>query len=626
MNSVFKNKFTSSIGTFEPMQTDENTHFIAIVGGGPKGLYALERLTAQLKNSPPEKQIEIHIFNKTPNFGAGEIYDPHQPDYLLINFCIGNIDMWIDEKPQSVVPKTLSLTDWLRGEFSGKVEISTLDYASRGVVGQYLEDGFKSIIKNLPNNVSLKKIVGEVEDIEKIGSKFTLTVNENGTVKKSENKFSDVLLTTGHSSRNQTETEKSYKEFSEKFPETSFVSFVYPVENLSRIAANSRVAIKGMGLTFVDTVLALTVGRGGVFERNAKDEIVKYIPSGKEPSAIYPFSRSGVPILPRGAFCGKPNFDLQYFTEEKIKQIRANSKNGKIDFKGDLWSLIEREMIFAYYRILMKNRNFDYKKSSDFSEFAKEISRFHEKFIDEKRFELSKFLNPLSRANYYLKSHKDFIEKYITEAINEARSGEDLSPQMAVIAVWREITPIFGEIYKFGGLTSESHKDFLENYFGTLCRITFGPPIESIEKILAISKAEILKFEIGANQRVSLCEKKGKFQIKSLQNGFECEVEHLIDARIPKKKIPKNASILYKNLYKKGLIRTFKNGNFDVGCVDVSQSGEVLDASGNALENLRTYGTPTEGITFDNDSLSRKRNNFASIWAKEICEKISAEK
>ncbi len=196
---------------------------------------------------------------------------------------------------------------------------------------------------------------------------------------------------------------------------------------------------------------------------------------------------------------------------------------------------------------------------------------------------------------------------------------------MAVVAVWREITPIFGRTYEFGGLTSASHRDFLENYFGTLCRITFGPPIESIEKILAISKAGILKFEIGADAEVFCEEASGKFQIISSQNGFQTEVSHLIDARIPKMKIPNNASTLYRKLYEKGLIRTFKNGEFDVGCVDVSRSGEIYDAEGFADENLRAYGTPTEGITFDNDSLSRKRNNFAGIWAKDIAGKVSME-
>lgn len=619
MDSVFKYDSVNSIETLKPTQTSADKHFVAIIGGGPKGLYALERLTSELKVTPSKKNIEIHIFNKTPNFGSGEIYAPEQPDYLMINFCIGNINMWIDEMPKSVSPETLSLTDWLRQNFLGKVEVSELDYAPRGVVGQYLEDGFKSIIENLPSNVTVKKNVGEVTDIKKIGSDFTLKTNNN----ESKIKYQDILLTTGHSSRSQSKTEKLYAQFSDEFPETSFVPFVYPVENLKYIPPKSKVAVKGMGLTFVDTVLALTVGRGGGFERNKNGEVVKYIPSGKEPAAIYPFSRSGIPILPRGAFCGEANFKLRYFTEEKIAEIKQNFKNGKLDFKRDLWTLVEQEMIYAFYRIRMKNKSFEFKKSNDFSQFANEINRFHKKYSDEQTFELEQFLNPLLKTEYQTNSHKGFIESYIEQAISEAKLGEDESPLMAVVAVWREITPIFGKIYEFGGLTSTSHRDFLENYFGTLCRITFGPPIESIEKILAISKAGILRFEIGADAEVILNEESGKFQITSSQNGFQMEVSHLIDARIPKMKMPENASTLYRNLYRKGLIRTFKNDEFDVGCVDISRDGEIYDAEGFADENLRAYGTPTEGITFDNDSLSRRRNNFASIWARDIAGKVS---
>ncbi|WP_373522718.1 hypothetical protein, partial [Aquiflexum sp.] len=32
------------------------------------------------------------------------------------------------------------------------------------------------------------------------------------------------------------------------------------------------------------------------------------------------------------------------------------------------------------------------------------------------------------------------------------------------------------------------------------------------------------------------------------------------------------------------------------------------------------YGTPTEGWTLDNESLSRSNNNFLSPWAKQIAQ------
>lgn len=35
-------------------------------------------------------------------------------------------------------------------------------------------------------------------------------------------------------------------------------------------------------------------------------------------------------------------------------------------------------------------------------------------------------------------------------------------------------------------------------------------------------------------------------------------------------------------------------------------------------ESISLYGTPTEGLTLDNDTLSRKRNDFASQWAQDV--------
>lgn len=595
-------------------------HSVAIIGCGPKGLYAFERLTAQLNANPIDKMIEIHLFNKTPNFGSGEIWNPDQPDFLLVNFCIGNINMWTDEKPESVAPETLSLTDWLRKK---DPQTKETDYAPRGVVGEYLEDGFDQIIKNLPQNIRVKKHVGEVYDIEKIGEEFVLTIEQNGAKEKLTTRFQSVMLTTGHSSRHRSQTEKNYEQFTGKHKNLSFVPFVYPVENLAKIPPQTSVGIKGMGLTFVDAVLALTEGRGGEFEFNNKGQIQKYKPSGKEPASIYPFSRSSLPIIPRGAFFGEPNFKLRFFNYANIKELREQDPSRKPDFTDDLWNLVRQEMTYAYYRVLMKNSGFEYETPLSFADFQNDIKRFHQKFPNEKRFDVDEFLDYLKTENYSADSHKAFIEKYIEQAINEARIGEDESPWMAVVAIWREITPIFGQIYKFGGLTHESHRDFLENYFGMLCRITFGPPILSIEKILAIAKSGILKFEIGANPKVSLNETNRKFQIFSEQNGFRCEVEHLIDARIPKNKLPQNATRLYKNLLEKGLIKPFQNGDFNVGCLEISENGSVIDAKGNIQDDLSAYGTPTEGITFDNDSLSRKRNNFASIWAEKIIERIN---
>ena len=48
-------------------------HAVAIVGMGPRGLFAFERLAAHLRFLPLGRPVEIHLFNRTPYFGAGEM-------------------------------------------------------------------------------------------------------------------------------------------------------------------------------------------------------------------------------------------------------------------------------------------------------------------------------------------------------------------------------------------------------------------------------------------------------------------------------------------------------------------------------------------------------------------------
>lgn len=55
---------------------------------------------------------------------------------------------------------------------------------------------------------------------------------------------------------------------------------------------------EGFGLTCIDAILALTEGRGGQFEAVDSGKLT-YTSSGKEPDRIFPFSRTGLPMVPR---------------------------------------------------------------------------------------------------------------------------------------------------------------------------------------------------------------------------------------------------------------------------------------------------------------------------------------
>ena len=73
------------------------TPSIVIIGLGPKGLFCFERLLAELKASP--KEMQIHLINRTNLFGVSPIYDISQPDYILLNNSVGDINIWTQNSP-----------------------------------------------------------------------------------------------------------------------------------------------------------------------------------------------------------------------------------------------------------------------------------------------------------------------------------------------------------------------------------------------------------------------------------------------------------------------------------------------------------------------------------------------
>ncbi len=85
-----------------PLSEMPLAHSVAIVGLGPKGLYCLERLLAEFQARPLRHALHVSVFNRSAHFGASPIYDPEQPEYILVNISVGEIDLWeVDEPPLS---------------------------------------------------------------------------------------------------------------------------------------------------------------------------------------------------------------------------------------------------------------------------------------------------------------------------------------------------------------------------------------------------------------------------------------------------------------------------------------------------------------------------------------------
>ena len=239
---------------------------VGIVGCGPKGLFALERLLHHAGSVGAKLTIDVFEPHATP--GAGAVYDPAQPDWLRMNLAAEHLNLWWPGDGAVPEAERRSFAQW-RGP------ADTDPYPPRAKVGRYLAEGFTRVSRSAPPGVRLAVHRLAADELTRGPHGWRLTATD-GSVWDHD----AVLVTTGH-------------------PDIA-AGAVFPVDrglSPQRAPAGSTVAVRGFALTFIDAALTLTEGRGGEFVAEDHPYRLRYLASGAEPAAILPFSRTGRPML-----------------------------------------------------------------------------------------------------------------------------------------------------------------------------------------------------------------------------------------------------------------------------------------------------------------------------------------
>ena len=155
---------------------------VGIIGLGPKGLYALERLLAQIKNRNIQTPVAIHIFNQNPFFGAGNVYRKDQPSYLIMNYANRNIDIWPSDSPDPILENTPNFSQWLADKTGSSVDSIEDGFASRAVVGEYLMEAFNLLCENAPPNVNITTHITTIKRVIECDGQFKLYTSRNNTI------------------------------------------------------------------------------------------------------------------------------------------------------------------------------------------------------------------------------------------------------------------------------------------------------------------------------------------------------------------------------------------------------------------------------------------------------------
>jgi uncharacterized NAD(P)/FAD-binding protein YdhS len=361
-------------------QQDKSSEFsLVIVGAGPNGTYALERLAAELTAEPPDNPLAIHVFEKSGHFGAGWVHSPSQPKSSMLNRIVGQITFACDEtntKARHLLDKQYRPTffEWCQNKYKlGGDEFFNMqaeDWPPRYIHGLALIDQFRTycdLLNKIPG-VSVHLYDSEVVGVELVAGRYQIT-----SAKKSIPRiFGDHLLfVTGHSTNQP--SAGSYVEKITQFAKQSdfyYAPFAYPLKHYVKPEYTDKdhvVGCVGLGLTAIDVFLYLTEGRGGKFLLNDDGRTYTYQASGNEPKKIVGISQSGLFTSAR-PFNAKEQ-DLEkyehkgiYLTPSSVDQIRRNlgiptvGRDAKaikqIDFEKHLFPIVYLEMAVIHYKVL----------------------------------------------------------------------------------------------------------------------------------------------------------------------------------------------------------------------------------------------------------------------------------
>ena len=402
---------------------------IAIVGCGPKGLYALDSLCEAARRSPRHR-FTVHIFEPSARPGAGPIYDPRQPDVLLMNFPAGLINAWTGGRGPSSL-------EWAA---RSPKPVDAGDYVPRAHVGRYLSWSFEHVVAQAPSNVRLIRHKTRVEAVNRNGDRWSISP-QNVTV-------DHALITTGHQDGFRHSATETHNHIPSPFPID---------QRLTQTAVQpaSTVRCKGFALTFIDTMLALTEGRGGVFTLSATG--YNYAPSGHEPRRVAPFSRSGRPM--------RAKVEAALFTQPQDDAFWE-------DRRAELSHILRTP-----------NATFTHHILPAFLSFADQVLG-----------------NPSGTSADFF-THRTKTTFTADEIRHDLRIGYDIAmgrraqdSAWALAEVWRRCYPQL--------INWISHREIAPDdalHFRQIAvemeRLAFGPPAQNIGKLIALEQAGIISFD-----------------------------------------------------------------------------------------------------------------------------------
>ncbi|MER5432062.1 FAD/NAD(P)-binding protein [Streptomyces sp. NPDC002588] len=594
---------------------------LCIVGAGPRGTVALERVCANAPVLAPGIPVRVHVVDPYPA-GGGRVWKLDQSRRLMMNTVAGDVTVFTDPSVECDGPLTSGPTQyqWAQMVTAGRATDVTEEakteaeamlpwsYASRAFQGEYLAWAFRYIVGNAPAEVSVRvhrtratEVTEDADGLQEVfleGEKQPLRVDA-------------VILAQGHYDVAGTRSERRLADFAARHG-LGYVPPASPAEaDLNRIPAGRPVVLRGLGLNFYDYLILLSEGRGGRFTRGA-DSRLRYAASGAEP-LMYAGSGRGMPYRARTEIHKEiiPHYQPVFLTAGEISRLRTNAGTGRNDFMRDVFPLVAKEVAWVYYQALLKDRD-PAGHARLLAEYpacewgTAEMDRLVADVVPNPalRWDWEALDRPADQVDFADQAaFRSWILGQLSEDLRQCGLGPANSATKAATAVMRDLRNAVRYAISQHGISGESYRDHVDHWFSSLnSYAASGPPASRVEQLLALIEAGIVE-PMGPQLRVAADEEAGVFLATSERvPGEPVRASALIEAHLPLTDIRRAADPLLRALHSAGGCRAHVipdqlGSGYETGGLDVTSGTlQVIDAAGVPHPARFAYGPPIESV------------------------------
>ena len=409
---------------------------IAMIGGGPKCLFALLELNDSLAAGAAHL-LHVDVYDPYPP-GAGRVWNTGQPRELRLN-----VNSRIIDASWSLCAQTFN-------QFRDRQPAGAIHdpFPPRALVGEYLREQFELLAHR--GSLPVRHLALAVEKLERQGDQWLVKTGSGSLL------YDEVVIATGHGLAGSKQSHTDLAPIA-----AASLSVEQSQEALRSVPAGSSVWIRGAALTAYDVVLALTEGRGGHWKpaEGGPGGTLEYLPSGREPQAITMASRHRIPMTPKPASIPP---ETQGILDACKAQLRRWGSLGPKE-TGQMW----RILLDCAIQVAALN-----------SVPASEES-LSQTLETGQSAQFSTQSSPFEQVGYSLLAH------------------QGLKPQTQEwvwAAVWSGVYPeLIAALSRFHW-TGPERKEF-NAAAANLERMAFGPPIPTAQKLMALHDAGMLRHE-----------------------------------------------------------------------------------------------------------------------------------